>query len=118
MPYAFPPPIKTPSNAIINGKLKVEVVSSLPVLTIKIIKIMKAVHVVTFTLLVIGGLNWLLVAFGWNLVSIIFGVGVGANVVYFLIGVSAIFEAIKHLSYCKMCSSKGAAPMQQPMQPK
>ena len=36
---------------------------------------MKALHIIAFILLVIGGLNWLLFAFGWNLVSVIFGAG-------------------------------------------
>ena len=72
---------------------------------------MKALHVVTFTLLVIGGLNWLLVSFGWNLVQAIFGVGIVSNIIYFLVGVSAIFEAVKHLSYCNMHSKK-AVPVE------
>ena len=68
---------------------------------------MKVVHIIAFILLVIGGLNWLLYAFGWNLVSTIFGAGTGlADTVYILIGLSAIWEAIMHGKQCKMCSSK------------
>jgi len=34
---------------------------------------MKALHVAAFTLLAVGGLNWGLSAFGYNLVNMIFG---------------------------------------------
>jgi uncharacterized protein len=68
---------------------------------------MKAIHIIAFILLVIGGLNWLLYAFGWNLVSVIFGAGTMlANAVYILIGLSAIYEALMHGKNCKTCSAK------------
>ena len=61
---------------------------------------------IAFILLVIGGLNWLLFAFGWNLVSAIFGAGTAiSNAIYILIGLSAIYEAIMHGKQCKMCGS-------------
>jgi len=66
---------------------------------------MKALHIIAFTLLVIGGLNWLLVAFGWNLVAAIFGAGMIATAIYFLVGVSAIYEAVMHGKNCKACSA-------------
>lgn len=68
---------------------------------------MKALHMIAFVLLVIGGLNWLLVAFGWNLVTAIFG-GVPALVtlIYVLVGLSAIWEAVMHGKNCKMCAGK------------
>jgi uncharacterized protein len=73
---------------------------------------MKAVHIIAFVLLVIGGLNWLLFAFGWNLVSTIFGAGSGLSmIIYILIGLSAIYEAVMHSKHCKMCGS--GAPMMQ-----
>ncbi len=68
---------------------------------------------VAFILLVIGGLNWLLVAFGWNLVSAVFGTGTLSMIIYILVGLSAIFEVVTHKKNCKMCSSGAAAmPMQ------
>lgn len=68
---------------------------------------MKAIHIIAFILLVIGGLNWLLYAFGWNLVSVIFGAGTMlANAVYILIGLAAIYEALMHGKNCKTCSTK------------
>ena len=68
---------------------------------------MKALHIIAFILLVIGGLNWLLFAFGWNLVSTIFGAGSTLSmIIYILIGLSAILEAVTHGKNCKMCSAK------------
>ncbi len=54
---------------------------------------MKSLSMVTFILLVIGGLNWLLVAFGYNLVDGIFGVDSTLSmIVYILVGLSAIHQ--------------------------
>ena len=68
---------------------------------------MKALHIIAFILLVIGGLNWLLFAFGWNLVSTIFGAGsVLSMIIYILIGLSAVLEAVTHGKNCRTCSAK------------
>lgn len=66
---------------------------------------MKALHMVTWILLVVGGLNWLLVGLGgWNLVSMIFGgVPVLEELVYVLVGLSAIYEIVTHKKHCTMC---------------
>ena len=65
---------------------------------------MKGLHAVTFILLVIGGLNWLLAAFNWNLVDKVFGVGSSVSmIIYVLVGVSAIVQVVTHKSYCKYC---------------
>lgn len=55
---------------------------------------MKGLNIVTFVLLVIGGLNWLLVgAFGFDLVATLFGAAsVVSNIVYVLVGLSAIVQ--------------------------
>ncbi len=71
---------------------------------------MKALHIIAFILLVVGGLNWLLVAFGWNLVAAIFGTGSLSMLIYILVGLSAILEAATHGKNCKTCSM-GKAPM-------
>lgn len=64
----------------------------------------KALHMVTFILLVVGGLNWLLVgAFDLNLVTTIFGESTLTKVVYILVGLSAIYEVITHKSSCALC---------------
>lgn len=65
---------------------------------------MKGLHVVAFILLVIGGLNWLLVAFHYNLVDSIFGVGSTlAMLIYILVGLSAIYLLFTHSKDCNMC---------------
>lgn len=70
---------------------------------------MKVIHVIAFILLAIGGLNWLFVSFGWNLVSMIFGMGMVANFIYFLVGIAAIYEIVMHAKHCKMCAGPAVA---------
>lgn len=70
---------------------------------------MKILHMVAFILLVVGGLNWLLVAFGYNLVDSLLG-GISSSLptlVYVLVGLSAIFEVVMHKKQCKVCASGG-----------
>jgi uncharacterized membrane protein YuzA (DUF378 family) len=70
---------------------------------------MKALHMVTFTLLVIGGLNWLLVGvFGWDIGRIFGGQeALISRLVYVLVGLSAIYEIAIHKSICRLCNSEG-----------
>lgn len=71
---------------------------------------MKAVHVIAWILLVIGGLNWLLVGLGdWNLVMMVLGTGWLAKTVYILVGLSAIVSIVTHKKDCKCCST-GSTP--------
>lgn len=61
---------------------------------------------VTFILLVVGGLNWGLTAFGYNVVNMLLGSWpMVEKVVYILVGVAAIVEVATHKSTCKECSS-------------
>jgi len=47
---------------------------------------------VALILIIVGGLNWGLVAINWNLVDAIFGVGsMLSTIVYGLVGLSAIY---------------------------
>ena len=76
----------------------------------------KSLHMVTFVLLAIGGLNWLLYGiFGWEIGKFVGGMdGTVAQVIYILVGLSAIYEIVMHKVHCKMCSGmmeKKAAPM-------
>ena len=64
---------------------------------------MKSLHTVSFILLVIGGLAWGLHALGYDVVGSL-GAGV-ANIVYILVGLSAIYEAVTHKTNCKNCSA-------------
>ena len=73
---------------------------------------MKLLHSISFWLLIIGGLNWLLVgAFDWNLVDKLLGsMPMIAKLVYILVGLSAIYQVVTHMKTCKMCD-KGAQGM-------
>jgi len=47
---------------------------------------------VALILVIVGGLNWGLVAFNWNLVDAVFGAGsMLSTVVYGLVGLSALY---------------------------
>ena len=69
---------------------------------------MKALHMVAFTLLIVGGLNWGLWAlFNLNLVNAVVGsMPMVEKLVYILVGVSAVYIAATHMTDCKMCSKK------------
>lgn len=68
----------------------------------------KTLHMVTFTLVVVGALNWGLVGLlNFNLVNTLFGsMPVLENIVYVLVGASAVVLAATHKSDCKICSGK------------
>ena len=62
---------------------------------------MKALGILTAVLIVIGGLNWGLVGFlKFDLVATVFGdMTMLARLVYALVGLSAIYQAINLKSY-------------------
>ena len=75
---------------------------------------MKALHMIGFILVVVGGLNWGLVGLGWvvgnganwNVVEMILGAGSTlSGIVYILVGLSAVWLVIEHKKSCKYCSS-------------
>ncbi len=69
---------------------------------------MKALHMITWILLVVGGLNWGLSVFGWDLYS--WGLPEGLlSLVYVLVGVSALVEIFTHKGRCKDCNVGGSA---------
>lgn len=72
---------------------------------------MKILHIVAFVLLVVGGLNWGLVAFNVNVVNLVLGsVPYLEQVVYVLVGLSAIYLAVTHKKDCHSCiHAPGAA---------
>ena len=77
---------------------------------------MKALHVISFILVIIGGLNWGLVGLGgfmgsnWNVVNMIVGSMPAIEwLVYVLVGVGAVVLAATHKSDCRACVV-GAAP--------
>ncbi|MES2907435.1 MAG: DUF378 domain-containing protein [Pseudomonadota bacterium] len=65
---------------------------------------MKALNMITWLLLIIGGLNWGIVALApeYNLVDMIFGAGSQlAKIVYILVGVAAVWSLIVFAKCCK-----------------
>ena len=66
-------------------------------------------HKLTFLLLVIGGLNWLLLGvFQWEIGNLFGGSGaVISRIIYILVGLSAVYELSTHKHSCKACSSGG-----------
>lgn len=76
---------------------------------------MKALHTISFILLVIGGLNWLLVGlFKWDISAWLGGMdSVVSRIVYILVGLSAIYLLATHKKTCSACakSSTGAPQM-------
>ena len=72
---------------------------------------MKAVHVIAWILLVVGGLNWLLVGlggYGWDLVAMLGG-GTISKIVYILVGLSAVVSLFSHMKDCKACNTSSQA---------
>jgi len=66
----------------------------------------KGLHMVSFILLVIGGLNWGLAI--WNVDIAHWGVGMTvAKVVYALVALSALYEVFTHGQRCKECKPDG-----------
>lgn len=67
----------------------------------------KIVHIVAFVLLVVGGINWLLWGiFDTDLVQNVFGTSPTlAELVYILIGASAIYLSFTHMTDCKTCTT-------------
>ena len=70
-------------------------------------------HIISFILLVIGGLNWLLVGIaGWDVGQLFGGMeAIVSRVIYILVGLAAIYEVATHKSKCKECEVKSPSAM-------
>jgi len=66
---------------------------------------MKQLHMVTFILLAVGGLNWGLEVLGFGIGNYL--PGSVANIVYVLVALSAIYEIATHKHNCRTCTSSG-----------
>ena len=66
---------------------------------------MMMMHKTAYALVIVGALNWGLIAlFDFNLVSAIFGSWPGVEkFIYVLVGLAAVYEAMIHMMYCKYC---------------
>lgn len=73
----------------------------------------KTIHMITFLLLVVGGLNWLLVGLlNMNIVMMLLGgMPMVERAVYILVGLSAVYEVLGHRRMCKMCDNTTPAQM-------
>jgi len=78
---------------------------------------MKALHGTTFILTVVGGLNWGLVALGtwmggdWNVVKLLLGSWpMVENLVYLLVGLSALSLLFTHKGDCRACGGGNSTP--------
>lgn len=68
------------------------------------------IHKVAFVILIIGGLNWGLEVFGIGLGS--WGMPYGVvQVIYALVGLSALYEIFVHKKMCKGCDSSSQGSM-------
>jgi uncharacterized protein len=68
---------------------------------------MKALHMIAFILLVVGGLNWLLIGvINWEIGALFGGMdALVSRIIYILVGLAAVFELVTHKQNCKKCSS-------------
>lgn len=71
-------------------------------------------HMVSFVLLIIGGLNWLLFGiFQSDLGDWLGGMdNIVWRIIYILVGLAAIYELFTHKSKCKDCVKSGSSSSQ------
>jgi uncharacterized membrane protein YuzA (DUF378 family) len=66
----------------------------------------RSLHMVTFTLLVVGGINWGLAIWGWDIAS--WGLGdTLVKIIYGLVALSALYEVFTHGGRCRACNPAG-----------
>ncbi len=72
---------------------------------------MKVLHMIGFILLVIGGINWGLIGLGyfagsnWDVLGMLLGSWPQVlNIVYVLVGISAVWLLVGHKKDCRTCS--------------
>lgn len=70
----------------------------------------KTLHMVSFLLLIVGGINWLLVGLiGWDIGSLFGGKdALLSRVIYILVGLSAVYEIATHKARCMECGTAKA----------
>lgn len=67
----------------------------------------KWLHIVSFSLVIIGGLNWgLFGLFGYDIIDeLLGGFPTVAEVIYTLVGAASVYLLVTHIKECKTCSS-------------
>ena len=70
---------------------------------------MKWLHMIAFILVIVGGLNWLLLAVtGWEVGQLFGGMSAPiSQIIYVLVGLSAIYLVVMHKKECKVCAEGG-----------
>ena len=70
---------------------------------------MKGLHKITWILVIVGGLNWLVFAlFNWDVGQLFGGMDATiSKIIYVLVGLSALVELFSHKETCKACSTGG-----------
>ena len=70
--------------------------------------LVKTLHIISYSLIVLGALNWGLVGLlDLNLVEALLGSWSGLfRLIYILIGVAALYGLSKHRGECKCCSGE------------
>jgi len=66
-------------------------------------------HIIAFTLVIIGGLNWLLYGFfQWEVGQLFGGMDMTVSrIIYVLVGFATLYEIATHKSNCKACAAMG-----------
>ncbi|MFA6608489.1 MAG: DUF378 domain-containing protein [Candidatus Paceibacterota bacterium] len=66
---------------------------------------MKSLHMIAFTLVLVGALNWGLAALGFNVVNMLLGSWpMLEKIVYILVGLSAVYVGVTHRKDCNTCA--------------
>ncbi len=71
---------------------------------------MKALHVIAFILVIIGGLNWLVVGITNSSGVVAYLPEMVARIVYILVGLSAIYLIFTHKKACRDCMNTNTPP--------
>jgi len=70
---------------------------------------------IAWILLIIGGINWLLIGLlNWGIEDLV-GSSI-AQIIYILVGLSALYELFTHKGNCKNCGVKSGGGGSQPQQ--
>lgn len=66
----------------------------------------KLLHMIAFSLVIVGAINWGLTALNYNVVEMILGTGSLSMIVYLLVGASGVYIVATHQKDCKVCGKK------------
>ncbi len=76
---------------------------------------MKALHMIAWILVIIGGLNWGLMVFGADIATWGFLSDNVLKAIYALVGLSAVYELATHSKRCRTCNPNGGMNNKMPM---